>query len=87
MNIKAMVTNGFAQNVGMPDRIVRALLALSVPALYLAGMIDGVAAIILGILAVLILRTSFTGKCGIYYGLNLSTYRQSESAPSAKSRE
>jgi len=75
MNVKAMLTNGFARNVGAADRIVRALLALSVPALYLTGVIGGLAAIILGVLAILILRTSFTSKCGIYYGLGLSTHR------------
>ncbi len=75
MNVKAMLTNGFARNVGAIDRIVRALFALSVPALYLTGMIGGFAARVLGVLAILILRTSFTGKCGIYYSLGLSTYR------------
>lgn len=83
MKVKAMLTNGFARNVGAADRVVRALLALSVPALYLTGVITlrvsfaigGFAAIVLGVLAILILRTSLTGKCGIYYGLGLSTHR------------
>lgn len=75
MKVKAMLTNGFARNVGAADRVVRALLALSVPALYLTGVIGGFAAIVLGVLAILILRTSLTGKCGIYYGLGLSTHR------------
>jgi hypothetical protein len=79
MNIKAMLTNGFARNVGSFDRIVRAIFALSVPVLYLSGLIDGTAALILGVLAALILRTSVTGKCGIYYGLGLSTYRRDAS--------
>jgi hypothetical protein len=76
MNITAMLTNNFARNVGTLDRIVRALFTLSIPALYLLGWISGVAAIVLGILAVLVLRTSITGRCGIYYGLGISTYQQ-----------
>lgn len=75
MNVKAMLTNSFARNVGTADRVVRALLALSVPALYLTGVIGGLAAIVLGVLTILILRTSLTGKCGIYYGLGISTSR------------
>jgi hypothetical protein len=87
MNIKAMLTNGFARNVGPADRIVRALLALSVPALYLSGMIGGLAAIALSVLAILILRTSFTGKCGIYYGLGLSTYHDASQPQPSMSGE
>jgi hypothetical protein len=82
-----MLTNGFARNVGGIDRIVRALFALSVPVLYLTGMIGGLTALVLGVLAILILRTSFTGKCGIYYGLGLSTHRPSESASSPAARK
>jgi len=76
MNIKAMLTNAFERNVGTADRVVRALFALSVPVLYVTGLIEGIAAIILAVLAALILRTSVTGKCGIYYGLGRSTYRK-----------
>jgi len=68
-----MLTNTFARNVGAIDRGIRAVLAVSVPVLYFAGYVNGIAAGILGVLAVLILRTSVTGKCGIYYGLRLST--------------
>jgi len=74
MNVRAMLTNGFDRNVGGIDRLFRALLALSVPILYLTGQIEGIAAIILAVLAALIVRTSVTGKCGIYYGLRFSTY-------------
>ena len=77
MNVRAMLTNAFARNVGGVDRIIRGLLALSVPMLYITGQIEGIAAITLAVLAALILRTSVTGKCGIYYGLGLSTYKKS----------
>jgi Protein of unknown function (DUF2892) len=80
MNIIAMITNNFARNVGALDRIARGLFALSIPALYLLGWVSGIAAIVLGVLAVLVLRTSVTGKCGIYYGLGLSTYREESHA-------
>jgi hypothetical protein len=76
MNLRTMLTNAFDRNVGSLDRVIRGLLALSVPILYLTGQIEGLAAIILAVLAVLTVRTSVTGKCGIYYGLGRSTYRK-----------
>lgn len=35
MNVRTMLTNGFDRNVGSVDRVIRALLVLSVPILYL----------------------------------------------------
>lgn len=81
MNVRAMLTNAFDRNVGGIDRVIRALFALSVPVLYFTGQIAGIAAIVLAMLALLILRTSVTGKCGIYYGLKLSTYRKAPQQP------
>ena len=81
MNVRTMLTNGFDRNVGSVDRVIRGLLALSVPILYFTGQIAGIAAIILAVLAVLIVRTSVTGKCGIYYGLGRSTYRKTPQQP------
>jgi hypothetical protein len=47
----------------------------------LLGQIAGIAAIILAVLAVLMLRTSVIGKCGIYCGLGHSTYRKTPQQP------
>jgi hypothetical protein len=54
MNVRAMLTNAFDRNVGGVDRIIRGLLALSVPVLYVTGQIAGIAAIVMATLAVLI---------------------------------
>jgi len=61
------------KNMGTVDRIVRALLAVAVAALYFTGQISGVAAIVLGILAVVFLVTSALGFCPLYAPLHLST--------------
>lgn len=87
MNVRAMLANAFDRNVGGVDRIIRGLLALSVPILYVTGQIEGIAAITLAVLAALILRTSVTGKCGIYYGLGLSTYKKPAQQLSAVENE
>ena len=64
------------KNMGTIDRVVRFLLALTVLVLYLTGQLSGTVAIILGILAVVFVATSFVGFCPLYMPLNISTKRQ-----------
>ena len=64
------------KNMGTADRLVRTVLALIVVALYFAGQISGVAAIILGILAVIFLLTSSVAFCPLYVPLKLSTRKK-----------
>lgn len=61
------------KNMGTLDRSIRTLLALTVGALYLTGQISGVAALLLGTLAVVFLATSAVGSCPLYLPLGLST--------------
>lgn len=64
------------KNMGTADRIIRAVLALIVLALYFTGQISGVAAIILGIFAVIFLLTSFIAFCPLYIPFKLSTRKK-----------
>ena len=64
------------KNMGAVDRLVRTILALVVVALYFTGQISGVAAIILGIIAVIFLLTSAIGFCPLYVPLKLSTRKK-----------
>ncbi len=61
------------KNMGTPDRSLRIVIALAVGVLYFTGQISGIAAIILGVLAVIFLVTSFFGFCPLYAPFNLST--------------
>jgi len=63
------------KNMGLTDRIVRILLAIAVLVLYLLDKISGVAAIILGILAIVFVLTSLVGFCPLYVPLRLSTLK------------
>lgn len=63
----------FKQNVGTVDRAVRLGVALLVAILYFTGVISGVVALILGILAVVFALTSFIGFCPLYLPFGLST--------------
>jgi len=63
-------------NMGLVDRVVRAVLALLVGVLFITGQISGVAAIILGILAVVFLLTSIVSFCPLYLPFGISTKKK-----------
>jgi hypothetical protein len=65
------------KNMGTIDRVIRILLAIVVIVLYLNGSIPGVAAIILGILALVFILTSLMGFCPLYVPLKISTIKKS----------
>ncbi len=61
------------KNMGTLDRLIRVLLAIVVLILYLAGAISGIAAIILGIFALIFIVTSAVGFCPLYAPFKIST--------------
>jgi hypothetical protein len=63
-------------NMSNLDRAVRALFAVVVIILYWLGMISGIAAVILGIIAALFILTSILGYCPTYHLLGLSTKKK-----------
>ncbi len=64
------------KNMGTADRIIRTLLALLVIVLYLTGDISGLVAVILGLISIIFLVTSFTGFCPMYKMINVSTQKK-----------
>ena len=65
------------KNMGTVDRIIRVLIVAVIAVLYFAGQISGVAAIILGIIAVVFLLTSIFSFCPLYIPFGLSTRKKS----------
>ena len=63
------------QNMGTEDRIIRLAAALVFGILYLTGLISGTIALILGILGIVFVATSFLGFCPLYLPFGLSTRR------------
>ncbi|MBE9141029.1 DUF2892 domain-containing protein [Nodosilinea sp. LEGE 07088] len=61
------------RNVGKIDRLIRSLPTLIVVYLHFTGAISGGVSVFLGVLALMLLLTSLTGTCSIYYFLGLST--------------
>jgi hypothetical protein len=61
------------RNVGKIDRLIRSFPAAIVAYSYFTGYISGWFGVVLAILAVMLLVTSLTGACSIYYFLGFST--------------
>jgi K+-transporting ATPase A subunit len=61
------------KNMGTADRAIRTLIAVAVGVLYFTNVISGTVAIILGIIAVIFLLTSFVGSCPAYLPFKIST--------------
>lgn len=61
--------------MGTIDRIIRTVLAILVGVLYFTGQISGTVAIVLGVLAVIFLLTSFVSFCPLYLPFGISTRR------------
>ncbi|HSP87458.1 MAG TPA: DUF2892 domain-containing protein [Ignavibacteriaceae bacterium] len=65
-------------NMGAADRAIRLLLVAIIAVLYFTDNITGLAAIILGVLAIVFALTSFTGFCPLYYPLKISSVRKKQ---------
>jgi hypothetical protein len=61
------------KNMGTVDKVVRVAVALLIAVLYFTGQITGLAAILLGVLAVVFLLTSAVGTCPLYLPFGIST--------------
>jgi glucose uptake protein GlcU len=64
------------QNMGSIDRSIRIVAAILIGILYFTNQITGIAAIILGVLAVIFLLTSFVAFCPLYLPFKFSTKKE-----------
>jgi hypothetical protein len=71
------------QNMGTADRVIRTLIAIGIAVLYFTGRISGTLAIILGVVAVAFLLSSFVGQCPAYRLLGLSSHKEPPGSPAA----
>jgi Na+(H+)/acetate symporter ActP len=68
------------QNMGSLDRVLRICVALVIAVLYFTDQMSGTAAIVLGLLAVIFVVTSFIGFCPLYVPLKFSTRKSKKTA-------
>ena len=64
------------KNMGTLDRAIRITIAVVIGILYFTGQLSGTAAIILGVLALIFVLTSFVGTCPLYLPFHLSTRKK-----------
>ncbi|GAB4379485.1 MAG: hypothetical protein Kow0075_10110 [Salibacteraceae bacterium] len=63
------------KNMGITDRVIRTLLAIAFAVLYFTGIISGTLGIVLMVLAIVFLLTSFVSFCPLYTLFGISTCR------------
>lgn len=63
-------------NMGKLDRVLRILLAISIVVLYGYNIISGVVAIVLLVVALAFVITSFIGVCPLYFPFGITTKRK-----------
>ena len=64
------------KNMGSTDRIIRILAAVAVVVLYLTHLISGTWAVVLGVIAAVLVLTSFVGVCPAYLPFKISTAKK-----------
>jgi hypothetical protein len=66
------------KNMGTTDKIIRIILAVIIAVLYFTNVIPGTLGIILLVLAVIFLATSFISFCPLYLPFGISTCKRDE---------
>ncbi len=66
------------KNMGSLDKTLRILAAIAVAILYYTNVISGTTALILGVLAVVFVITSFLSFCPLYLPFGINTGRKQQ---------
>lgn len=61
------------KNMGTVDKVIRILVALVLAGLFLANVVTGTLGVILLVVAVVFVLTSFIGFCPLYWPLGINT--------------
>jgi len=64
------------KNIGNLDKTIRISIAILVAVLYFTNVINGITAIILGVVALILLATSFINFCPLYYPFKISSCKK-----------
>lgn len=65
------------KNMGLTDKLIRIIAAIVIAVLYFTNQISGTTAIILGVIAVAFVATSFISFCPLYIPFGISTCKKS----------
>ena len=64
------------KNMGLLDRLLRIAFAVMIAAMYFTGQISGTAALVLGIVALIMVITSLVGTCLLYIPFKLDSHNR-----------
>lgn len=64
------------KNMGSTDRIIRIILAIAFGVLYFTNVVTGTLGIVLLVLGIVFLLTSFISFCPLYLPFNISTCKK-----------
>ncbi|HRI00001.1 MAG TPA: DUF2892 domain-containing protein [Saprospiraceae bacterium] len=64
------------KNMGSTDKMIRVIIAVVIAALYFMKVISGTVAIVLGILGIVFLLTSFISFCPLYLPFGINTNKK-----------
>ncbi len=64
------------KNMGTADKIIRILVAVSIGVLYYTDVISGIWALVLGMLAIVFIVTSFISFCPLYLPFGIKTFKK-----------
>jgi hypothetical protein len=68
------------KNMGTMDRVIRSIVAIAIAILYFTGVLSGTLGIVLGIVAIIFLATSFVSFCPLYATFGWSTKKSGGAA-------
>jgi len=71
------------RNMGILDRAIRVILAAIILILFFTKQITGTAAVVLGIIAVILILTSLVGFCALYVPFGMKTAKKEGPPPAA----
>jgi hypothetical protein len=66
------------KNMGAADRWIRIVLAVVIAILYFGDQISGILGAVLGIVALILLLTSFLGFCPLYVPFKIATVKKQQ---------
>jgi hypothetical protein len=78
LNYKKMNKKLFQRNLGGKERIIRLVIALLALSAWYFGVVAGVAAIIVGVIAIMLIGTSAAASCPMHSMTGINTMSQKE---------
>ncbi|MDX9897299.1 MAG: DUF2892 domain-containing protein [Spirochaetia bacterium] len=72
------------KNMGLLDKVIRIALSVAIMAMILNGQLRGTAAIVLGIVVLMLILTSVIGTCHVYIPFGIDTRSKKQKAEVTK---